>query len=68
MSVKFKYIDRQKPETAVLVPGWATDYRIFDTLDLDYNYLMPGRKIRRRIEKRINRKSKGRRIRLCYYN
>lgn len=23
----------------VLLPGWATDYRIFNTLDLNYNYL-----------------------------
>jgi len=25
----------------LLIPGWATDYRIFNGLDLDYNYLLP---------------------------
>lgn len=24
-----------------MIPGWATDYRIFSTLDLPYNYLLP---------------------------
>lgn len=24
-----------------MVPGWATDYQIFDTLDLKYNYVVP---------------------------
>jgi pimeloyl-ACP methyl ester carboxylesterase len=24
-----------------LIPGWAADYRIFDTLDLKFNYLLP---------------------------
>lgn len=28
-------------DTAVLVPGWANDCRIFATLDLPYNYLLP---------------------------
>jgi pimeloyl-ACP methyl ester carboxylesterase len=40
-STGFKYIDRSKPATIVLVPGWASDYRIFNALDLEYNYLMP---------------------------
>ncbi|MBU0570636.1 MAG: alpha/beta hydrolase [Candidatus Omnitrophica bacterium] len=26
---------------AVLLPGWATDYHIFDKLDIAYNYLVP---------------------------
>ena len=25
----------------VLVPGWATDYQIFDALELNYNYVLP---------------------------
>jgi pimeloyl-ACP methyl ester carboxylesterase len=25
----------------LLIPGWATDYRIFDTLKINYNYLLP---------------------------
>lgn len=30
---------RLKP--LVLIPGWATDHRIFSNLDLEYNYLVP---------------------------
>lgn len=37
----FKYIDRNKENTISLIPGWATDYRIFDSLELDFNYLIP---------------------------
>jgi pimeloyl-ACP methyl ester carboxylesterase len=40
-STNFKYLDRGKKHNMVLVPGWATDYRIFDHLDLDFNYLVP---------------------------
>lgn len=38
---EFKYIDRDHRDSAVLIPGWATDYRIFDSLDLKFNYLLP---------------------------
>lgn len=38
---KFKAVRRGFKDTIVLVPGWATDYRIFGNLDLNYNYLMP---------------------------
>lgn len=37
----FTYIDRDKKDSIVLIPGWATDYRIFDSLDLRFNYLIP---------------------------
>ncbi|MDI6758239.1 MAG: alpha/beta hydrolase [Candidatus Omnitrophota bacterium] len=37
---RFKYISKGFKETMVLIPGWATDYRIFSGLDLDYNYLL----------------------------
>jgi len=37
----FKYIDRGRQNLSVLIPGWATDYRIFDRLNLNYNYLIP---------------------------
>ena len=37
----FKYIDRGKGSTALLLPGWASDHRIFDSLDVDYDYLIP---------------------------
>ena len=39
--VIFKYLDRGYQKTIVLIPGWAADYRIFDSLDLDFNYLLP---------------------------
>ena len=39
----FKYIDRGYKASIVLIPGWATDYRIFDFLDLKFNYLLPVR-------------------------
>ena len=38
---RFKIIDRGRKETMALIPGWATDYRILDFLDIKSNYLMP---------------------------
>ena len=38
---KFKLVGRGFKDTIVLVPGWATDHRIFSTLELPYNYLLP---------------------------
>ena len=38
---KFKFVDRGELETLVLIPGWATDFRIFEDLDLKFNYLLP---------------------------
>lgn len=38
---KFRIVKRGFEKTIVLVPGWATDYQIFDTLDLRYNYVLP---------------------------
>lgn len=38
---KFEYIDRGYQNSIVLIPGWANDYRIFETLDLKFNYLVP---------------------------
>lgn len=37
---EFRFLDRGFKDTLVLIPGWATDYRIFNSLDLDYNYLL----------------------------
>jgi len=37
----FKYVNRQKEDLAVLIPGWATDGHIFGPLDLGYDYLIP---------------------------
>jgi pimeloyl-ACP methyl ester carboxylesterase len=37
---EFRFIDRKKNRNLVLVPGWATDHRIFGTLELDYNYIL----------------------------
>ncbi len=36
----FKYTERGRRNLIVLVPGWATDFRIFQLLDLDFNYLL----------------------------
>ncbi|MGB3083000.1 MAG: alpha/beta hydrolase [Candidatus Omnitrophota bacterium] len=38
---KFELIDRGKDRAAVLLPGWAMDHRIFEQLDIEYNYLVP---------------------------
>lgn len=38
---EFKFLNRGFKKTMVLIPGWATDYRIFKGLDLGYNYLLP---------------------------
>ena len=34
----FKFVDREKKDHLVIIPGWAFDYRIFASLDLPYNY------------------------------
>lgn len=36
-----QYIERGYEDAVVLIPGWASDYRIFATLDLRFNYLIP---------------------------
>ncbi|MFA4842401.1 MAG: alpha/beta hydrolase [Candidatus Omnitrophota bacterium] len=41
MRPKFKFINRSFNKTLFFLPGWATDYRIFAPLDLDYNYIFP---------------------------
>lgn len=42
MKSKFKLFDRGFKNTVILIPGWATDYRIFANLELkNYNYLLP---------------------------
>ena len=40
---EFSYIERGREQTMVLLPGWAFDNRIFERLDLEYNYLFPNR-------------------------
>ena len=37
----FKFRDRGYKELLVLILGWASDYRIFNNLDLSFNYLFP---------------------------
>lgn len=37
----FRYLDRGHKDSIALIPGWASDYRIFTTLDLRFNYLIP---------------------------
>ena len=36
----FAYIDKGKEKDLLLVPGWATDYRVFTHIDVEYNYLI----------------------------
>lgn len=38
---EFKFLDRGFRDTLVLIPGWATDYRIFSSLRLNFNYIVP---------------------------
>lgn len=38
---EFEFLDRGFTEAIVLIPGWATDYRIFACLNLNYNYILP---------------------------
>ena len=40
---EFEFRNRGFKDTLVLIPGWATDWRIFDGLKLDYNYLLTTR-------------------------
>ncbi len=40
-STEFKYVDRNFKDTIALIPGWAADYRMFELLDLKFNYLIP---------------------------
>lgn len=37
---EFELINRGFKDTIVLIPGWATDYRVFSNLKLDYNYIL----------------------------
>lgn len=39
--LEIRFCDRGFSKRLLLLPGWATDYRIFSNLDLSYNYLLP---------------------------
>ena len=41
MKNQFKCVNRGFDRTIVLLPGWASDYRIFNNLNVSYNYLVP---------------------------
>jgi len=36
----FKFVDRGFKKNILLIPGWATDWRIFARLDVPFNYLL----------------------------
>lgn len=38
---EFKLLDRSAKTTTLLIPGWAADHRIFNSIDINSNYLMP---------------------------
>jgi pimeloyl-ACP methyl ester carboxylesterase len=40
MKSEFKLLDRGFKKSIALIPGWAADCRIFESLNLDYNYLL----------------------------
>lgn len=37
---RFRFADRGFEKNMLLVPGWATDWRIFEKLDIPFNYLL----------------------------
>ncbi len=39
--LEIRAIPRGFKKNLILIPGWAADYRIFNILDLQYNYLLP---------------------------
>lgn len=38
--MNFTFINRNYPNTIALLPGWATDQKIFDNLNIHYNYII----------------------------
>ncbi len=38
---RFKFVDRGFKKGMLLIPGWATDWRIFERLNIPFNYLLP---------------------------
>ncbi|MDI6687073.1 MAG: alpha/beta hydrolase [Desulfobacterales bacterium] len=38
---RFQYLNRGYNKVLVLIPGWGFDARIFEPLDLDFDYLLP---------------------------
>ncbi|NQT10644.1 MAG: alpha/beta hydrolase [Desulfobacteraceae bacterium] len=38
---RFQYLNRGHNKVLVLIPGWGFDTRIFELLDLNFNYLLP---------------------------
>lgn len=37
----FKYISKNNNRLIVLIPGWASDERVFEPLDIKFDYLLP---------------------------
>lgn len=58
---KFEFVTRGFKETLVLIPGWATDQRIFARLELPYNYLLTLEvdpfEFKARLKKELDRRS-----------
>ncbi len=57
---EFRFIQRGFKDTLVLIPGWATDYRIFERIDLPYNYLLAVKfdcfKFKRQLRDELNKR------------
>ncbi len=52
---RFKFVDRGFKKSILLIPGWATDWRIFEKLDIPFNYLLPEEVLPGDFEKVFNR-------------
>lgn len=38
-NLRYRFVDRGFKESVLLLPGWATDWRIFDRLNIPFNYV-----------------------------
>ena len=55
VNLSFKFLDRGRKEVLALLPGWATDYKIFQGLEMDFNYLLTLETSPENFEKRLLR-------------
>jgi len=51
---RFKFVDRGFKKGMLLISGWATDWRIFEKLNIPFNYLLPENTLPENFEEIIN--------------
>lgn len=51
---RFKFVDRGFKKGMLLIPGWATDWRIFERLNIPFNYLLSENTLPENFEEIIN--------------